>query len=82
MKTLLIVVPLLAASNLSAQDYRLPFHGRWFVMQGGDTPNVNQHMSNRAQWYGIDFMKVDGPTGRTLTAAEHPAATDFYSWGG
>jgi hypothetical protein len=51
------------------------------VLQGGDTPNVNQHMSVRAQWFGIDFMKVGGPTGRALTAAEHPTTVEFYSWG-
>lgn len=81
MKTLFVAGLLLVAFNVSAEDYRLPFQGRWFVAQGGDTPNVNQHMSVRAQWFGIDFMKVGGPTGRALTEAEHPAAADFYSWG-
>jgi len=29
----------------SAKDLQLPFSGRWFVMQGGDTPNANpQHI--------------------------------------
>lgn len=64
-----------------AADYRLPFRGRWFVAQGGDTPNVNHHMSVRAQWFGIDFVKVGGPSGRALTEAEDPGVSDFYSWG-
>jgi hypothetical protein len=69
------------AVSCGAQELHLPFHGRWFVMQGGDTINVNQHMAVDAQWYGLDFMKVGGPSQRALTAAEKPAASDYYSWG-
>jgi hypothetical protein len=57
-----IVCALLTSTALSvhAQDLTLPFQGRWFVAQGGDTPNVNHHMAVQAQWYGIDFAKVGG----------------------
>ncbi len=72
----------LAAFSAQAQNYRLPFNGRWFVMQGGDTPNVNQHMNVRAQWFGLDFAKVGGPSQRELTRTASPSrAEDFYSWG-
>jgi len=64
----------------SAPDFRLPFDGRWFVMQGGDTPNVNQHMSARAQWFGIDFVNVGGPSQRALSDGAAAAIEDFYSW--
>ena len=67
--------------SASAQEYRLPFDGRWFVMQGGDTPNVNEHMRVPAQWFGIDFAKVGGPSGRELARRAPTAAEDFYSWG-
>ncbi len=78
---LLGLLLLLAAANACAQDYRLPFAGRWFVMQGGDTPNVNHHMSVRAQYYGIDFARVDGPGQRALAQGSASKIEDFYSWG-
>src|SRR5436190_1218353 len=33
-----------AASRNQLPELSLPFRGRWFVMQGGDTLNVNHHM--------------------------------------
>ena len=81
MKTLLAVLWLAAAVRVPAQGLRLPFSGRWFVMQGGDTLNVNHHMALRAQWYAIDFLKVGGTDGRTLTKTDGGTAADYYSWG-
>ena len=63
-----------------AQDYHLPFSGRWYVMQGGDTLNVNEHMRVTAQWYGVDFAKTGGPTLRALTRTTGVSVTDFFSW--
>ncbi len=72
----------LIAFSAQAQEYHLPFTGRWFVMQGGDTPNVNQHMSVRAQWFGLDFAKVGGLSQRELTQTAPPSRVeDFFSWG-
>ena len=65
----------------SGQELQLPFHGRWFVMQGGDTPNVNHHMAVRSQAYGIDFAKADGPNQRQLARNDGVGLEDFYSWG-
>jgi hypothetical protein len=64
---------------------RLPFRGRWFVMQGGDTENVNHHQRSASQRYGVDFTKVGGPAGRALTrrsVADGSALqnSDFHSW--
>ena len=59
---------------------RLPFTGRWFVGQAGDTPNVNHHMKVRPQWYGVDFLKVGGDSGRTLVRTTGGSVEDFYSW--
>jgi len=81
MKTFSCLLLLLSTALSPAQDYRLPFEGRWFVMQGGDTLNVNQHMELRAQWYGLDFMKVAGPSGRELTKGRGSRIQDYYSWG-
>lgn len=79
MKKVLAVL-LFLASGASAQEYHLPFKGRWFVMQAGDTINVNQHMELRAQWYGMDFAKTGGASGRELSRAPGAAKEDFYSW--
>ena len=81
MKSVFAVLALASAMNLSAQEYHLPFAGRWFVMQGGDTLNVNQHLPVRAQWYAIDFMKVGGPNQRALSKSNGSTLEDFYSWG-
>jgi murein DD-endopeptidase MepM/ murein hydrolase activator NlpD len=81
MKYLIAALLLSLSTQAGAQEYRLPFEGRWFVLQGGDTPNVNQHMSVRAQWFGLDFGKVGGPSKRELTRGTPSEPEDFYSWG-
>jgi hypothetical protein len=59
----------------------LPFSGRWFVMQGGDTLNVNQHMTDRSQAYAIDFVKVAGRNDRELARTPQPTKLeDYFSW--
>lgn len=70
-----------AMSPLAAEELRLPFNGRWFVAQGGDTPNVNHHMAARAQRFGIDFARLGGPTRRELSVADPTRPEDFFSWG-
>ncbi len=81
MKSAITFVLFALTMNLLAQEFRLPFNGRWFVAQGGDTPNVNQHMRVRAQWYAIDFVKVGGSSQRALTKTDGSKIEDFYSWG-
>jgi Peptidase family M23 len=72
---------LITMSIAQAQPLRLPFEGRWFVGQGGDTANVNHHMALRPQWFGIDFVKVGGPSSRELGTPKATRVEDFYSWG-
>jgi hypothetical protein len=72
---------LMHASPLVAQGLTLPIDGRWFIMQGGDTPNVNHHMQVESQWFAIDFAKVGGPSGRALTSGTPQRLDDFYGWG-
>lgn len=59
---------------------QLPFDGRWFVYQGGDTPNANHHMTVRAQWFAVDFVKVGGKSERALSSPDPKRLEDFYSW--
>lgn len=63
-----------------ALTLRLPFSGRWFVAHGGDTINVNHHMQVRAQWFGIDFARVGGPSGRELAREPATDVADGHSW--
>ena len=80
MKSLLAALLLFSTSLAGADSLSLPFSGRWFVAQAGDTPNVNHHMSSPAQAYGVDFAKVGGPNGRELTRRKPTTVEDFYSW--
>lgn len=79
MRRLAFVLLVVACTSIFAQDLRLPFTGRWFVAQGGDTINVNHHMAVRAQWFGVDFAKLGGPGQRALSVANPSRLQDFYS---
>lgn len=73
-------VAFIGTSSCPAKDYRLPFEGRWFVMQGGDTPNVNHHMKEPSQWFGIDLMKCGGLQNRSIATGSGSKVEDYYSW--
>lgn len=75
-----LTIGLCTSSTGLAADYRLPFEGRWFVMAGGDTINVNHHMTERSQWFGVDFMKVGGVSQRAVTKGAGQTLEDYYSW--
>jgi len=79
MRALAILI-IIGSGCAYAQEFHLPFAGRWFVMQGGDTLNVNEHMRVPAQWYGTDFAKVGGPNLRALVKSTGSSVSDFYSW--
>jgi hypothetical protein len=84
MKYLVLVITSIVgitAATAHATEYHLPFKGQWFVMAGGDTINVNHHMGERSQWFGIDFMKTDGPDNRSVVKTEGGSVDDYYSWG-
>ena len=36
-----------------------PFEGQWFVVWGGDTPELNYHHESRAQRFAFDFLVQD-----------------------
>ncbi len=82
MKRLILLIGFFALTlHLHAVELHLPFTGRWFVAQGGDTPNVNDHMKVRAQWYAVDFIKTGGPSQRAVVKTTGASLEDFYSWG-
>ena len=56
MKSLCKALPvLLAGTQVAADNLSLPFNDRAFVVAAGDTLNVNPHVADPAQFYGIDF---------------------------
>ncbi|MGA6924388.1 MAG: M23 family metallopeptidase, partial [Desulfosarcina sp.] len=82
LRLLILLYCCLVATSVSfAQVLHLPFDGRWFVVQGGDTPNVNNHMALKPQWFGIDFAKVGGQSNRELSLADASRLEHHYSWG-
>jgi hypothetical protein len=56
---------LLAAANACAQDYRLPFAGRWFVVNAGTGQNIVFTGMN-VEMTGKQFRKVDWPVIRGI----------------
>ncbi len=81
MRTFFVAGALAVALNAGAQEFHLPFKGRWFVAQAGDTLNVNPHMALQAQWYGMDFVKVGGAAQRDISEKDGKTLSDYYSWG-
>ena len=81
MRVVVAMFLLLSQSPGATDQLRLPFDGRWFVAHGGDTLNVNHHMSSPAQAFGVDFAKVGGPSMRQLSADPPRTVEDFFSWG-
>jgi len=65
---------------LGAQTVRLPSRQSLFVLQGGDTPNVNHHMAVAAQAFGVDFAVVGGTSGRELAPRGARRIEEFYCW--
>lgn len=57
----------------------LPFHGRWLVFWGGDTPELNHHHDDRAQRFAFDFLGV-GPDGQTFRG-DGTRNEDYYAFG-
>ena len=61
--------------------YKLPFEQTWFVGAAGDTINVNHHVAEVSQQFGIDFIKIDSLSSPTLHQAEGKLLTDYFAYG-
>jgi hypothetical protein len=68
-------------SLLLAQELRLPSAERLFVMQGGDTPNVNYHMAYPSQAFAVDLVVVGGAAGNELTHGDPKRLESYYGFG-
>lgn len=57
----------------------LPFHGEWTVFWGGDTKELNYHISNKAQKNAFDFviMNKSGSSFKT----DGKTNEDYYAFG-
>ena len=58
---------------------RLPFSGRWLVMNGGDTRELNAHHDAPNQVFAFDFVGVD-TDGKTATG-DGRRNEDYYAFG-
>ncbi len=58
---------------------RLPFAGRWQVVWGGDTRELNQHHDAPSQRYAFDFLMVD-EQGKTYQN-DGTRNEDYYAFG-
>lgn len=76
----IVAIVLTFSSALMGQSVHLPSSSPLFVLEGGDTPNVNHHMTVPSQAYAIDFGVVGGPRGRELTRGPATRAEDFFCW--
>ncbi|MEO4001090.1 peptidoglycan DD-metalloendopeptidase family protein [Mesorhizobium sp. CAU 1732] len=58
-------------------DLRLPFEGRWTVVWGGRTPNLNYHAVVSEQRFASDFLiQLDGSTHK----GEGLVLEDYHCW--
>ena len=51
-----------------------PFEGEWLVLQGGQSPLQNHHLSAYNQWFALDLVRLENSrifTGETGNAAVH-----------
>lgn len=58
---------------------RLPFHGRWVVMWGGDNAKDNQHVVAKSQRRAADLVVV-GADGKTYTG-DGTKNADYHAYG-
>ncbi len=63
----------------SENDYTLPFHGAWTVVNGGVSKKTSHSWDIPTQRYAYDFLILD-EKGRSF-CGEGIAATDFYCYG-
>lgn len=57
----------------------LPFKGKWLVVWGGDTKELNQHHDTSNQKFAVDFLCVD-ELGKTRKS-ESQINEDFFAFG-
>lgn len=57
----------------------LPFRGRWLVVWGGDTPELNHHVEHASQRRALDLVIADD-AGQTFRG-EGRALADYYAYG-
>lgn len=57
----------------------LPFHGRWLVLWGGDTAELNQHHDVPNQRFAFDFVGIDEHGNRHKSNGR--VNEDYYAFG-
>ncbi len=71
--------PSIPVPDRNQSELSLPFRGRWLVVWGGDTEEMNQHHDVPNQRSAFDFLGVDGQ-GKTRKGEAH-ANEDYFAFG-
>jgi murein DD-endopeptidase MepM/ murein hydrolase activator NlpD len=73
------VPPNIPEPDRNITQLSLPFNGEWTVFWGGDTKELNQHVSVRAQKNAFDIVKTDA-TGKSYRT-DGSTNEDYYAFG-
>jgi murein DD-endopeptidase MepM/ murein hydrolase activator NlpD len=71
--------PSILVPDRNQAELSLPFRGRWLVVWGGDTKELNQHHGVPNQRFAFDFLGVD-EQGKTRKGQAH-ANEDYFAYG-
>jgi murein DD-endopeptidase MepM/ murein hydrolase activator NlpD len=71
--------PSIPVSDRNQTELSLPFRGRWLVIWGGDTKDLNQHHDVPNQRFAFDFLGVD-EQGKTRKGKAH-VNEDYFAYG-
>ena len=69
----------LPVPEMNQTKLALPFNGRWLVVWGGDTTELNHHHHDRAQRFAFDLLGV-GADGKTHKG-DGSRNEDYYAFG-
>jgi hypothetical protein len=71
--------PSIPVPDRNQTELSLPFRGRWLVVWGGDTKELNQHHDVPNQRFAFDFLGVD-EHGKTRKGEAH-VNEDYFAYG-
>ncbi len=71
--------PVIPVPERNETELSLPFQGKWSVVWGGDTKELNHHHDVLNQRYAFDFL-IRGPDGKTHSGGGRKNE-DYYAFG-
>lgn len=71
--------PDIPAPDANVTELSFPLLGRWLVVWGGDTRDVNQHHDVPNQRHGLDLVRVDAEARKRT--GDGSRNEDYHAWG-